>query len=294
MTEFTPNLERKDYWVKALRKFIPEFLEKHTILKNFHENASVILHGSITLGFDDPFSDIDLWFLLPEKELVELENVSESFFFEIEHDNKPGHLNAESIEDFSIRFHQLKNYYNQSDMDIVFQLRNAEIVIDKSGIGEELIKLASQPMRKEVSDVFFFYHYVEMRSEHRSCDNPMERHDPVGVLLSLPKTIAHALRAAMVLDGQPYPYDKWLYYAASQTPTGRKLVPSVEKIIDYIAQNKLRFKGSEADHPISQELRVIRRILIEAAQAKGNNSPWLDRWWLYMAQPRDNIKNVQW
>ncbi|KKN39080.1 hypothetical protein LCGC14_0747120 [marine sediment metagenome] len=294
MTEFIPKIERKDYWVRSLKKFIPEFLEQHPILKNFHENASVILHGSITLGFDDPFSDIDLWFLLPEKELVDLESVSDSFFFEIELDNKPGHLNAESIEDFSRRLHQLKSYYDQGDMDIVFQLRNAKIVIDKFGVGNELIKLACQPMRKEVSEIYFFYHYVEMRREHRASDNPMERHDPVAVLLSLPKTIAHALRASMVLDGEPYPYDKWLFYSASQTPTGKKLVPSVEKIINLIADDKLRFKGTEANHPISQELRVIRRILIEAAQGKGNFSPWLEKWWLYLTQSRDSIKDVHW
>jgi predicted nucleotidyltransferase len=294
MTKSNPKIESKDYWVRSLKNYIPEFLKKHPILKNFHKNASVILHGSITLGFDDPFSDIDLWFLLPEEELVELESVSESFFFDIELNNKPGHLNAESIEDFSKRFRQLKNYYDQSDMDIVFQLRNAKIVIDKSGIGNELIKLACKPMRKEVSDIFFFYHYVEMRSEHRASDNPMERQDPVGVLLSLPKTIAHALRAAMVLDGEPYPYDKWLYHRASQTPTGKKLVPSIDKIIDLLAEDYLRFEGSESEHPISQELRVIRKILIETAQVKGNNSPWLDKWWLHMTQPRDSIKDIHW
>lgn len=294
MTKFTPNLQRKDYWLKVIKKFIPEFLEQHPLLKNYQENASVLLHGSITLGFDDPFSDIDLWFLIPEEELVDLNSNSESLFFEIEINNKPGHLNAESIEDFSKRFHQLKNHNDQNDMDIVFQLRNAEIVIDKSGIGNELIKLACQPMRKEVSKIFFFYHYVEMRGEHRASDNPMERHDPVGVLLSLPKTLAHALRAAMVLDGEPYPYDKWLYYAASQTPTGKKLIPSIEKIINLIADDKLRFKGSESDHPISQELRVIRRLLVKAAQAKGNNAPWLEKWWLYMTQSRDKIKSIHW
>jgi hypothetical protein len=179
-------------------------------------------------------------------------------------------------------------------MDIVYQLRNAEIVVDNTGIGKELINSACQPMRKEVSDIFFFYHYVEMRIEHRACDNPMERHDPIGVILSLPKVIAHALRAAMVLDGEPYPYDKWLYYRASQTPTGKKLVPSIDKILDFIAEDYLRFKGSESEHPISQELRVIRRILVEAAQAKGNNSPWLEKWWLHMTEPRDKIKDIHW
>ena len=294
MTQFTPKKDRKDYWLKTLKKFIPEFLEQHPLLKNFQKNVSVIFHGSITLGFDDPFSDIDLWFLLPEEELVELESVSESLFFEFEVNSKGGHLNAESIEDFSRRFHKLRNHYDQSDMDIVFQLRNAEIVIDNTGIGKKLIHSACQSMRKEVSDVFFFYHYVEMRSEHRACDNPMERNDPVGVLLSLPKVIAHALRAAMVIDGKPYPYNKWLYYIASKTPTGKEIVSSIDRILDLIARDTLRFKGSESENGISQELRIIRRILIEAAHTKGNNSPWLEKWWLYMTEPHNKIKGIHW
>jgi len=294
MREVTPNLDPKDFWSSELKKFIPKFLEKHPTLRNFREKASVILHGSITLGIDDLFADIDLWFLIPEEEFVELKNTSKSLFFDIEVNDKLGHLNAEPIKEFSRHVYQLKDGYDQSDMDIIFQLRNAEIIIDNTGIGGELINTVSQPMRKEVRELFFFYHYVEMRGEHRACDNPMERNDPVAFLLSLPKVLAHALRAAMVLDGEPYPYDKWLYYTASKTPTGKKLVPSIDRIIDLIANDTLRFNGTEAENPISQELRVIRKTLIEEAQAKGNRSTWLDKWWLYMTQPRDKLKNIRW
>ncbi|MHA2181731.1 MAG: hypothetical protein ACXAAH_09940, partial [Promethearchaeota archaeon] len=259
MIDFNTSMEKKDYWIKELKKFIPEYLEQNVILKKFQRNASVILHGSITLGIDDPYADIDLWFLIPEDEFVELNNTSESLFFKIAVNNKLGHLNVEPIEEFSRRVYQLKDEYDQSDMDIIFQLRNAEIIIDNGGIGEELINKVSQPMRKEVKDLFFFYHYVEMRGEHRACDNPMERHDPVAFLLSLPKVLAHALRAAMVLDGDPYPYNKWLYYTALKTPTGKKIAPSIDRIINLIAKDTLRFKGTEAENPIGQELRVIRK-----------------------------------
>ncbi len=294
MSEIIPKNDSKDYWVKKLKKFVPEFLKQHEILKNFHEKASVILHGSITLGFDDPFSDIDLWLLIPKEELIQLEKISGTLFFEIEVNDKPGHLNAESIEEFSRQFYRLRNSNDQPDLDIVFQLRNAVIVIDKTGIGKELITSACQPMRKEVSDCFFFYHYIEMRGDHRASDNPMERNHPVGVLLSLPKTLAQSLRAAMVLDNEPYPYDKWLYYMAKKMPTGKKLIPSIETILNILAEGGLHFKGSEKDNPISQEIREIRKILIEEARSRGNNSPWLEKWWLYMTQARAMIKEIHW
>lgn len=287
-------MENRDIWIKKIKKFIPEFMDRHPVLRDFRDRATIILHGSITLGFDDPFSDIDLWLLIPEIELNNLDKVSESRFFEIEVDGKPGHLNAESIEDFSKRFHHLKNHNDNWDTDIIYQLRNAEVLLDNAEIGQGLILLAKKPMRKEVRDSFFFYHYVEMRTEHRASDNPMERHDPVGIFLSLPKVIAHALRAAMVLDSEPYPYDKWLYFASSKTSTGEKLIPSINKILDLLASNKLRFEGSEAENPISQELRIMRKILIENAIAKGIDTPWLYEWWLFMTQARDNMNGITW
>jgi len=289
-----PKNDSKDSWVKKLKKYIPEFLKQHEILNNFYEKASLILHGSLTLGFDDSFSDIDLWLLIPKEELIQLEKISGTLFFEIDVNDKPGHLNAESIEEFSRRFYHLRNSNDQPDMDIVFQMRNAAIILDKNGIGKDLITSACQPMRQEVSDGFFFYHYIEMRGEHRASDNPMERNDPMGVLLSVPKTLAQALRAAMVLDNEPYPYNKWLYYTAKKTPTGKKLIPSLEKILKLIAEGGLHFQGPEAENPISLEIREIRKILIKEARTRGNNSPWLEKWWLYMTQARDIIQKIHW
>ena len=132
-------------------------------------------------------------------------------------------------------------------MDTIFQLRHGVVICDPSGIAADLRRDASACMPAEVRQAFFMHHYVEMRSEHRACDNPMERHDPVALLLSLPKVLAHALRAAMVLDGEPYPYDKWLYFAARQTPTGRLLAPHVETVLDLLGRDLLRFAGSERE-----------------------------------------------
>lgn len=287
MPEPTREEDTRRRWVRRLTEFLPEYLEQHPILSSFHGRASAVLHGSTTMGIDDAFSDLDLWFLLPAAAAGELDAAAGTRFFEFQLDGKQGHLNTEPVEAFSERL-------RRCDMDAICQLRGAEIITDGTGAAGQMIRLARRPMRKEVSEALFFYHYVEMRGEHRACDNPMERGDPVGFLLSLPKVIAHALRAAMALDEQPYPYDKWLYRAASRTPTGRLLAASVEKILDLIGAGKLRFEGPESAHPVSQELRVVRRILIEAAQAKGIREPWLTQWWLHMNQAKAAMEYVRW
>jgi hypothetical protein len=287
MTGLLGSDERRRHWVTRMSEFLPTFLEEHPALSRFHREASIVFHGSTMMGIDDDASDLDFWLLLPAARMGDFDAASESRFISLTCDGKEGHLNAESVEEFAARV-------DRCDMDALYQLRNAVVMSDNTDRAEDLIALARRPMRKEVADAFFFYHYVEMRGEHRACDGPMERTDPMGVLLSLPKTIAHALRAAMVLDGEPYPYDKWLHRAAVETPTGAALGPHIDAILDRLAENDLRFEGPESANPIGRELRVIRLLLIEAAEAKGNNAPWLRRWWMHMTQARDAIRDVRW
>ena len=287
MTDSAHDGDRRGHWIDRLSEFLPGFLQSHPILRRFHEKASAVLHGSVAMGIDDAFADLDLWLLVPEGDMTQLDAASETRFFELELDGKEGHLNAESVGAFSARV-------RGCDMDAIFQLRTAEVLADPTGAARELVGLARRPMRPEVSLAFFRYHYVEMRGEHRSWDNPIERSEPVGALLALSKTIAHALRAAIVLDRQPYPYDKWLHHAAGATPTGKLLLPGLERILDLLAADKLRAGGPESDHPIGVELRVMRQVLIDAAEAGGIRQPWLRKWWLHMDEACEGIRDIRW
>jgi hypothetical protein len=114
------------------------------------------------------------------------------------------------------------------------------------------------------------------------------------VLLALADTLNHALKAAMVLDGQPYPYEKWLRAAASRTRTGRRLMPMVERTLDVLAADGLRFPGPDAGNPINRELWRVRETLIRAARRSGIDEPWLDTWWLHMTQARHAVRNIRW
>ncbi len=287
MTDTNQIADVKGRWTARLAEWLPGFLDAHPVLSQFHRSGSVVLYGSTMLGVDDAFSDLDLWLLLSQNDLAGLDAVSETRFFAFEVDGKAGHAVAHTAD-------ELRCKLERCDMDTICHLRNAEILTDDLSVATELIEAARRPMRREVADAFFFHHYVEMRSDHRACDNPMDRTDPVALLMFLPKTIAHALRAAIVLDGEPYPYEKWLYQAARRTPTGQRLTPTVEAIIDLLGEDQLRFPGPESDHPIGRELMTLRRTLIGAAHAKGNHAPWLNEWWLHMNQARDAIEDVRW
>jgi hypothetical protein len=262
LTDTTPEEDPKRYWTQELRRFLPGLLEEHPILSKFHQQASVIFYGSTTMGIDDEFSDLDLWFLLSADDLRKLDAAGGTRFFEIKVDGKPGHLTAEAAEEFAADIHQCH-------MDKIYQLREAEIMTDHTGTAVELVQVARRPMPKNVSEAFFFYHYVEMRGEHRSCDNPIERADPAALLLAMAKTITHAMRAAMVLHHQPYPYDKWLHRAAMATPTGRQVGAIVDRICNLLATDALHLQMSQHKHPINVELMGIRQVLIQSAEENG-------------------------
>lgn len=274
-------------WLDRLALFLPPFFEEHPPLAAFAERASILLHGSLTMGVVDEYADLDVWFLLSGDDLRTFRTVSEFTFFTFKLDGKKGHVSAHSVD-------ELQERIGRCDMDLIFQMRRAEIIWDESERAARLIRLTRTPMRTEVRETLFFHHYVEMRSEHRACDTPIERNDGVALLMFLPKTLGHALRAAMVLDGEPYPYDKWLFRVAEKTPTGRKLAPHVERIMDLLAEDALRCSGPKEKNPISLELGAIRQVLINTARGKGLDSEWLETWWLYLEQAREARELVRW
>jgi len=246
-----------------------------------------MLHGSTTMGIDDPWSDLDVWVIVPDEAMGQLRRTSQDSFFEFALGGKPGHFTLEVYEDFLSRV-------RRCDMPLIAELRPAVVLGDPQGYGQGFIDLARQPMRPEVRLAWFRYHYVEMRSEHRACDNPIERGDPVAVLLAMTKTLEHAMRAALVLDGQPYPYSKWLARACAGTPTGQKVLHGAEEMLGLLAAGALHRPGPEKGHPLSDKLREIRRVLVEAARAGGLDEPWLDKWWLFMEQADRGVREVSW
>lgn len=247
----------------------------------------MVLHGSTALGIDDAFSDLDLWLFAPDELVRQAEADAGTRFFSFTLDDKPGHFNLEPAE-------QARQRLRDCDLELIAELRRAAVLADVGNLAGALVAEARRPMPAAVRRAWFCYHYVEMRGFHRNCDNPIERGDALAVLQSLVPVVNHALRAAMVLDGIPYPYIKWLAQAAGTTPTGQRLLPLVHDLLDLLAADVLRRPGPEKGHPLSDKSREIRKVLVESARSVGIDEPWLDRWWEYLPQARERIKAVKW
>jgi hypothetical protein len=180
-------------------------------------------------------------------------------------------------------------------MELISELRYGVALSDPSALAADLLREARKPMSDAVRRAWFRYHYVEMRSEHRACDGAAERpENPTAMLIGATRTIEHALRAAMVIDGEPYRYGKWLAPLAARTPTGARLVPVVNEAIELIGAGGLRDPAPESAHPLILTLKRLRQPLVEAARAAGADGPWLTEWWLHIDTSRQCVQHVSW
>ena len=276
-----------DRWHSRLREFLPGFALAHPVLGQVGGDAAAVLHGSTTFGVDDAHSDLDVWLLLSDAALVELDARSATRFFEFELDGKPGHCNAEALDGFARRI-------SSCEMPLLAELRTARVLSDESGAVQALLDVARRPMRDDVRLAWFRYHYVEHRSEQKGTQNAIERGEPHALLQFAPRSIAHALRAALILDGEPYPYDKWLAWSARRHAAGARVEAEASRLFDRLASDALRRPGPEDGHPVRASMLEVRGALVEEARRHGIDEPWLDRWWLDLAQARRGIRELTW
>ncbi|MDP6453850.1 MAG: hypothetical protein QF898_11115 [SAR202 cluster bacterium] len=275
------------HWVERVSEFVPTFIREHPGLGLVAECGDLILTGSTTQGVVDEHSDLDLELVLPEDAVAQVDSVSSTRYIEFHLDGKPGSVIVVSAEAWN-------SMIDACDMPLIAELRQAVMVTESTGIATKLIEKARQTMTPEVRRAFFFYNYFEMRSFHRGADNPLNRNDAVPAYLNTSQALLHALRACLSLEGEPYPYDKWLWKSASQTETGQKLSPHVNSILDHLADDALRLPGPESDNPLSQDFREIRGVLIDSARQSGIDEPWLVRWWEHINQARSATSSVRW
>lgn len=261
-------------WPDRVRVALRMLASKSSVVASATGDATILLHGSTARGVEDAFSDVDVWIFPPVQ--------SASEFIEFTVGERMGQAQIETRSTFETRI-------RRCDFPVIFELRHAILLSDPDGWGKAVLSLARREMSTDVRAAWFAYHYIEMRNDHRSIDNPIERGDTRSVLLSLAPTLAHALRAAMVLDLQPYPYTKWLPTEAARTPTGGQIVPRIDEIIDLLGAGALRERGPVTQHPINSQLEEIRHRLVTGARSAGLDGRYLTEWYMCL-DARDQIR----
>jgi hypothetical protein len=278
--------ENRARWIANCERFFSSAL-RPAVLDELQQDACVVLHGSTTRNVDDPYSDLDCYLIVEQDSLRRIDSIADVHFIEFSLDSKPGHLNVTLDTEIDAAF-------ALPDLETIYELAHAVPVLDPAGRFAPLGRRARLPMSDSVRRAALMHNYMEMRSWHRSVDNPLNRHDEFSALAGIIETINYALRCALVLDCRPFPYVKWLYVAAVGSPTGRTIVDHVNGILELLRTDRSALKGPERDNEVSSKLRQIRGILIDKARATGLDEPWLTRWWCFFDEQKVVFDGIQW
>ena len=65
-------------------------------------------------------------------------------------------------------------------------------------------------------------------------------------------------------------------------------------MLDLVSAKGLEIDLPEPENPISDELRVIRRHIVDMTRERGWDEPWLERWWHYMHEIRATMERTRW
>ena len=285
-------------WTKRIDKALPGIIAGHPGLGEVRDRCIYAFYGSLSRGIADEFADIDLVCLLEPDAYRRASSNRTSDFFDFTLDGRKGHVTVEPITDWTGALESCK-------VETIFEMRFARLLAGDPAKSEardrltrqfrDAVARANRPPSETARRRLFFHHYVQFRSAHRAAQDPMNRQEPHAVFMFLGLAMAQAFRAALILEGKPFPYEKWLRKTALETETGRSIAGYADHIISLLGSGALRREGGERENPLSQTLRQgMRRALMEAARDSGIDEPWLDRWWEHIGESRAALQEMSW
>jgi len=112
---------------------------------------------------------------------------------------------------------------------------NSIILHDLSGAYETLRRRASH-YPEEILRGKLAHHYQQTCECMEAAKKQLKRDHQISVTLLVAHGLSHLMRYCCLLDGRPYPYDKWLYQSAMQTTLGAEVKTHVDVLFDQMWQ----------------------------------------------------------
>lgn len=247
------------------------------------DNGGIVFHGSITAGIDDKYTDLDMWLIINSNTYSDF-IAKNGHFFDFEIEKKWGHINIENLELFK---HRVLN----CDFPLIYELRNSYFIQGNKDV-LSVYKTSQKEIRKEITENHFLYNYALARNWQKSLENVLRRDDKVSLLLTISRFIEYTLKAAIIINREPYPYKKWLHYAANKIDSCSSLVNEIYLLIDIIEQKGfLGDKKDIEDNVLFKSMENIKISLKDLATQNNIESPIIEKWYLYIEQIDNLIKD---
>lgn len=278
------NINKTGYsWYKIIKDNLIDVINGLPHGINLVKDGGIIFHGSITSGIDDEYTDLDMWLILDSKVYFDFV-FKNGHFFDFEVEKKWGHINIENLDVFI-------NRVSNCDFPLIYELRNGYFVHGNDSV-LTLYKTAQKEINKDITENHFLYNYAIARNWQKSSENIIRRGDKTALLLTMSKFIEHALKAAIISNGRPYPYQKWLYHTASGIDSCNLLVNEIDLLLEIIERNGILGDVNDIDNNVLfKSMEKIKGALIDLASIHNIESPIIEKWYLYIDDIDSLIKD---
>lgn len=225
----------------AINEYAREIVLRHEFLREFRAELGIVLAGSRSVGYDVPSSDYDFLVLCDGRTFEQVAVLTGS-----RRDIKGIRLpvdDAANRERFGIgvdvavyekeRVAQAFKAYR----DIVIWIwTNAKTIADPMGCVESLQgEFDGYP--SEVLEAKLKKHFLlDFHLSVHGITYRYESQNVFSVAYALAGKVAEFCKLCCLLDGKPFPYEKWLLKACAETATGQKILPLLEQVVTGITR----------------------------------------------------------
>jgi len=234
-------------------------------------DTCVLLVGSRAVGFEDNWSDLNLWLVgdresLPDEERHQLEANGWLAF----------PLDDTGVQAVFRDLADLQTRLNAWDDELLWVFLNSHILYGPyQRVAEIKRRFATYPPDVLERKVRWFYgRYVHSLEALNVAARGMTE----AAVLVMGHVIESVCKLSCLAEGKPYPYPKWVVEASRRTELGRTIYPMVQSAVEGMGDLVQPMPGKPYDElaPI-RALRATMEPTVSGLRAQGWTQDWIDR-----------------
>jgi len=226
--------------MEKIRVYIQSLLSNNPLLANFRDKIGVVLSGSRAVGYHVPSSDYDFLGLCDFETYARIAslagNAASAAGIDILRPNeKAVELGDDASADMTLFERGCIEQALRSYNDVVTWIwMNSRIVVDSGNIIQSLKQGFGQYPR-EILEQKLKYHWLrDFDLSVHSMTYHAESLNLFSVVFTLSSKIAEFCKLCCLLEGKPFPYNKWLLRACQDTEVGAVLSPLFKRVLKII------------------------------------------------------------
>ena len=278
------HTNKRSLYLRECAQQVCDQLAIHPVLKQYWARISVILKGSAARGNADGLSDIDLVLYCDEStrtaiiggyRLAGMTQRSDGILMFFAGKGYDGHYHVES-------FDQLRHYFNAPDFIHVWEYQQVILLCDPSHrFRNAVLRGTRQALGNPM--IHIKRAYLNLQLDLDWLRHPLKRGDGLSVYLHCAQLTRGFICISYLLDGKPYPPDKWSVHYLSTTRFGKRHNAQFAAYAHSSATSTdIPCYLDLSCYPLYTDAQKLVGQLERFTRKHYGNQPWLSEWYKYV------------